>query len=271
MIFGVSHITLSCTDIDTGARAIQSSGFTCDFLERNAPNFLGKKPFLDEYNIQHSLALCTGGKGVAVELVQHRTTPSQTSSPVAVLFEGDVPMEVAEARSLSSVQEYRRIIEDVFGQEVSVGVWNEISAYYYRAACETNIPAKVKALIQPVVGMDTAEAFWCSRLGGTVVQRGESAGRQWSHLSLRAPVPQWSMDFILVDTSVFPHYTLDSCGFTCTVFLCRSLNTVSQKLQSDFCVESSGIFEMVVNGKTLKIEVFFSPLCGFIECIELQG
>lgn len=271
MIFGVSHITLSCTDIDAGVRVVQSSGFTCDFLERDAPNFLGKQQFLDEYNTHHSLALCTGGKGVAVELVRHRTTSSQTSSPVAVLFEGNMPMVVTEEHTALGVEDYGDIIEDVFEQSIGIGVWSEVSTYYYRTGSEVNIPAKVKALIQPVVGIETAEAFWCNKLGGTVVRRGETAGQQWSHLSFRAPVPQWSMDFILVDTATLPHYTLDSCGFTCTVFLCRSLTTVSQKLQSDSSVQSSGIFEMVVNGKMLKIEVFFSPLCGFIECIEIQG
>lgn len=269
MIFGVSHITLSCTDIDTGAGILRSAGFNVDFLDRHVPNFSGKAGFLEEYNKDHSLALCTGGGGAAVELVQHRVAASSTYSPMAVVFEGTVT-EALKTRAFELIAtSYLNLLEDIFDRRPGTGMWKDLSAFYYFNGADPDCPLKVKAIVQPVTRLEEAERFWCGHLKAKVVKRGMTDGQGWIHLRFAAAVPQWSAEFILVEQESLAPYPLDSTGFVCPVFLCNLLDKHVDDIQKEFDVRLSGTFDILVNRKLLRVQVLNLQFGGYIELIEI--
>lgn len=71
MIMGVDHIALSCLEIETACKNLEKDNFKVRFCEKNIPNKIEKKEFLNHYQKTHSLAFIEAQKGPAIELTEH--------------------------------------------------------------------------------------------------------------------------------------------------------------------------------------------------------
>ena len=71
MIIGVSHITLSCENIEADSKWLVNSKGKVKFMHSDLDNHPAKRAFLQEYEPKQGMAFCQMPKGPAIELTQH--------------------------------------------------------------------------------------------------------------------------------------------------------------------------------------------------------
>jgi hypothetical protein len=96
-------------------------------------------------------------------------------------------------------------------------------------------------------------------------------GRRWSRLAIRAPVPNWSLTLILVEGApLIDTPLLDAPGFPCLALLSSALDRDGERLQQAGASDSTGEFQVEVNGKPLRVAVYRAPGGELIELIEIH-
>lgn len=268
MILGVDHVALSCADVAAAAAGLAASGYTVRFAQEDVPNRESKAHLLTRYQPLHAIAYCQGTAGVAIELTQHGPLPEGPPSPYAVLLHGPLaPSEFGEdARDWRS-QVWR---ETLGCAEPQSGRWLTANApYCYDGAAR--LEPGVRAILLPVSDLERSVQFWKTAMGCRVRSRSApDADRSWILLSFRTPVPAWCLEVVLVQQPPPEPYALDARGFPCVAALTTSLEAdLAAALQAG-ASESTGTFEVFVNGKTLTVAVFRGPDGELLELIEIR-
>ena len=89
-------------------------------------------------------------------------------------------------------------------------------------------------------------------------------------MAFRSPVKNWSLIVILAETindDSLP--MLDDAGFPCLALLTTNLERDREKLKEAGTNNSSGQFQLTVNQKQLKVEIFRGTNGELIELVEI--
>lgn len=90
-----------------------------------------------------------------------------------------------------------------------------------------------------------------------------------SRLELARPVPRWSCRLRLTPVLPEPERSfLDSAGHACLALLCSDIESDIHRATSAGAVGSSGIFDMVVGGKNVRIAMMRSPGGAICELVQ---
>ena len=125
----------------------------------------------------------------------------------------------------------------------------------------------IKAVLLPVMDFDRAMKFWCKGLGFRLIEEG--AG--WKKLSFNSIMESWMLDLILtVCHPLTARPIMDVAGFPCLSMLCTKIEQVSSKILECNSKSTSGVFEINVNNKILKVALFQGPNDEIVELIEFK-
>lgn len=270
MILGVDHIALSCCDIDAATELLRRYGFTTEFSETGLENSAEKRPFLQTYEPEHSIAFCRPAAGVALELTMHSSTPSGPPASPGVVFSGAPKGDVGEGEK--DAVDVGRIIRAALGHpDVTRRRWPGLSASCWYGIDDGNTP-HTRALLVPAADLTAATTFWQDALGCRQVGEGDgNTAGAWRHLRFAAPVPAWSLDILLHKPSREPGpYFLDSPGFPCLALLTNGIEQDRDTALRSGVHEASDIFSLDVKGRRLRLVILRTNDGTLIELIEIQ-
>jgi catechol 2,3-dioxygenase-like lactoylglutathione lyase family enzyme len=268
MIMGVDHVALTCTDLDTAAQQLSESGFRVRFSQRDIPNFAGKAPLLARYQPLHSMAFCEGTSSTAIELTLHGPERPPRRASYEVLLHAEPSGSWSECESPDGIAALWR---DTLGVgAVRCGAWDGSGAqFWYEPGA--GAPAAVRALFVPVSDLDRSITFWKGALGLRSLTPGETDGRRWARGRFVSPVPAWCLDVVLAETAEAPQpQVLDAGGFPCLALLSTDARKDEEKLLAHGGTDSTGLFEVVIDGKGLQVLVLRGPDGELVELLQVN-
>ncbi|MCC2667806.1 MAG: hypothetical protein K0Q72_277 [Armatimonadetes bacterium] len=268
MILGVDHLALTCTDLDAASQQLAASGFPIRFSQRDIPNFAGKAPLLAEYQPLHSMAFCEGTGTTSIELTLHGAQMAPARASYELL------LSVQRSDSWSEwppPTDAGKIWEDAFGlPAVRCGTWADSGALFWFEP-ETTTAAGVRALLVPVRDLDHAIGFWKGALGLRGLTEGSTAGRRWARGRFVSPVPAWCLDVVIAEVEELPPTpSLDAPGFPCLALLSTDAHRDEAKLLAAGGTESTGVFEVIIDGKGLQVVVLRGPDGELVELLQVN-
>jgi len=268
MIIGVSHITLSSKQIDEDVKRLQTIGYQHTFIEKDVPSFTGKNRFMTRPASRHALSFCQHENGIPIELIQYDQFPHQEFSLFEVLL--DIPRPEHSLIKEEGWSRLKSVLDTVFQCDAELYSWPpfDTSFWFDRSGKQQK---GLYAVLVSVNNIKRAQHFWQSGLGFRWMGDGKGKdGQEWLYLSFVSPVKNWSLCVIL--TQAFAERKasmLDDTGFNCLSLLSTDLEKDSARLHHMGVRDYSGIFELSVGGKKLKIEIIRAPNNELIELIEI--
>jgi hypothetical protein len=120
---------------------------------------------------------------------------------------------------------------------------------------------------------DQALSFWTAGIGCRIISQGNnSSGERWVHFRCGTPLFTWSTRLILAEyAGELETPCLDDLGFGCLAFVSTDVQKDGDRLLEAEAAERSGCFQLEVNHKTLRVELFRSPDRQIIELVEVGG
>ena len=228
MILGVDHLALSFSGLTASVAAMESSGYTTKFIQKDFPNSPAKKAFLLSYRPLHTAVYCQIQKGVALELTDHGEMPHRGEYSYHVLMD-HAPVDTLPFLGNSSFE--AQAWKDALGvSQVAVSLWKPFDTpVWYTNTAKGR--AAVRAVAVSVTDFERSKEFWIRGIGCSVLTKGVSEKHMWTRLSWRSPIPHWSLEIILLETmqKVGDSY-LDASGFPCLAFLSNNLAEDRQRL-----------------------------------------
>ncbi|OVE76888.1 hypothetical protein BVX98_04270 [bacterium F11] len=269
MIIGVSHLTLSCANVDADSAKLREKGFELVFLEKDAPNNEGKKKFLNFYQKGHSLALLTKDRGIPIELIDHGSEPKEGPSNYEVHWTGNL-----DQWSLNHEEDEKlaRIWKDSGISKNSIlGVWSHLKIPFWWEKDSDSSKMIIRSLLIRTDRFEESRDFWEKGLGFKMDTQSNS-GKQgkWLRLKFYAPISSWSTEMVLVDQKkeIAP-VKLDNSGFSCLAFITTQLEKDRDRLFEAGAKDSTCPFKIGINNKKLLVEVFQGPGNEFVELVEV--
>jgi hypothetical protein len=273
MIIGASHLTLSCERIDEAIREIGRLGFRPSFADLNLPNSPRKKPFLRSYTPFHGIALCKGGRGVPIELVGHGGPPKASSGGFRPIV--SVPAGEGSMPEMPSDPELAAVVGQAFGVKAVRGVRlrDPGCEIWTAAGAKGGSSGGVLGVLLEVSDLSVAELFWVSALPCRKIQEDRrGTPRKWVKLVVAAPVPEWSLEIVLVerrDAAEWPAAVIDQAGFPCLAMLSTDLTGDCALLERFGAADPSGPFTLDVNKRRIEVELVRGPSQELIELIQV--
>ena len=269
MILGVDHLALSCADLAAALSAIRAAGYTVQFMHERLPNSATKRPFLSVYEPVHAMAYCRPQRGAALELTQHAAPLKEQASFYQVLLKtppsGTTPFRGTPPCSLRL---WNVALNTAGAQAV---IWAPFGAQCWRMDAPTSDAGScVRAVAMPAVQLKRSVMFWTQGLGCRLIARGAERGRGWVHLSFRAAISAWSLEFILVEAGGVRRPNLDAAGFPCLAFLSTDLAGDRRRLREQGAAEIGEASSHEINGKRLRMIIARGPSEEIVELIEFD-
>lgn len=268
MIIGVSHITLSSKQIDEDVNRLRAIGYQHTFIEKDVPSFSGKNRFMKCPASRHALAFCRHEKGIPIELIQYNQFFPQESPLFEVLLDIQRP-----EHSLIREEGWARlkpVLDTVFQCDTELNSWPPFDTLFWFVRSGKQQKGLYAVLVS-VNNIERAQHFWHSGLGFRWMGDGKGKdGQEWVYLSFVSPVKNWSLCVILTQSfAEMKAAMLDDTGFNCLSLLSTDLEKDSARLHHMGVRDCSGIFELSIGGKKLKIEIIRAPNNELIELIEI--
>lgn len=265
MIIGVSHITLSCENIEADSKWLVNSKGKVKFMHSDLDNHPAKRAFLQEYEPKQGMAFCQMPKGPAIELTQHSVALTYSDSAYQVFWSSPPKNIRPEIQQSSTYEKIWR--ESLNCKEPRRFLWEPFKAQIWIDEKSDLDESFIKAVLLPIQDMDRAVHFWCRGLGFRIVDEGED----WKKLSFESMMKTWKLDLVLtVSSPLTTRPVIDSAGFCCLSMLCNKIEHASSRILECNAKSTSGIFELNVNNKMLKIALFQGPNDEIVELIEFK-
>jgi hypothetical protein len=266
MIIGVSHITLSCENVEADSKWLLNSRGKIKFMHSDLDNHPAKCTFLQEYETKQGMAFCQMPRGPAIELTQHSAALTYSDSAYQVFWSAppkNIRPEIQESPAYEKIWR-----ESIKCKKPKRFLWMPFKAqiWYDETKTDLNEPF-IKAVLLPVQDMDKALHFWCKGLGFRMTDEGVA----WKKLTFNSIMESWKLDLILtVSHPLTARPVMDVAGFPCLSMLCTKIEQVSSKILECNLKSNSGIFEINVNNKMLKVALFQGPNDEIVELIEFK-
>lgn len=267
MILGTSHMTLACTNIDAALAGLEDLGYRPEFVERDLPNAVQKKPFLSGDDTKHDMAFTRCADGLPLELVRYTHLGSAGRGSFTGYFAQDADQKFARL-SPGSIEEAAFQVNGVTPLTHIHSLSNFATTALFGPGHENKKGLKQATL--RVADLTVAQRFWCDGLGYKIVAGDNDA--QWRRVTFRAPVPAWNFTIVLIAAPTSPTpATLDSVGMACLSHLCSSLPHDRERLLNAGATAASGAFDIRINGKILTVEIFRGPNSELIELMQVAA
>jgi len=265
MAIGVSHITLSCENIEAGSKWLINSQGKIKFMHPDLDNPTAKRTFLRKYQTKHGMAFCQMSRGPAIELTRHSAALTHSESPYQVFWSAppkNINPEIQESPAYEKIWR-----ESIKCKKPVRSTWLPFKAQIWFDMKADPIEPFIRAVLLPVVDLNRAIAFWCNGLGFQMTEKGDG----WAKLFFKSMIKSWQLDLILaVGHPQTAHPFMDVEGFPCLSMLCTSIERASSKLSESNIKSTSGVFEINVNDKLLKVALFQGPNDEIVELIEFK-
>jgi len=260
MIVGVDHLALSCDDVDAAGAVLRRAGFREAFVERGLPNAAVKGLFVHELHPAHSIGYYEAGGGTPLELTHY-------GGPVAARPAHYVPLLAAPPGGQAEDGDWSGVWAAAGYGAAGAYAWPELGATVW--ALSSSGPPAVRAVLSPAADLGRAVAFWTA-VGCRPVAEGAADGRGWARLAFGAPLPAWKLELVVAEGDPRSDSCLDDRGFPCLAFLCTSLERDGETLVAAGALETSGRFDVTVNGRALAVAFFRGPEGELLELVDVR-
>lgn len=278
MILGLSHLVLTCDDLDAACASFVTLGFEVEFIERDLHNPQQKAELITDYCPTHAMAFLRGNTGPAVELIQHPGSVRSGSGAYGVCF------RMGSELQLIGVPDERRWM---LGEMLGRAGFQEIGAFpmdlqtcsipdSVRLAGMRPIPVPA-ALVLETGSFEATLAFWSKGIGAALRATGDSdcGDLRWARLEVRSPLPSLAASVLLVERLDDDHqqglHRLDALGFTCAAFMCNRLDNDANRLEEWGARTVGESFSLQVNRRNLMVRLLCGPAGEPIELFSLDG
>ena len=279
MIVGCDHLGIGVSDIASGVDAGASLlGLHNDFSETGLLNHPSKRRYIASWQDGHDIAfLRPPGAGPALELVHHSdgraAGPAQrTALVINGPWSGQGPQTTTSPWSDESVD---RVSQAFDGNGAAAGAL----AGDLGSVIVVNPGAQSSAETGEVLGaairipdIQSSVAYWRDALKFRVTATDDVHPDNWALLSLRTPVPSWSLRIALIQNSEVdqtPDF-LDAMGMT-NICLLSTDAEADAKLLAEFPGASmEPPFQIKVSDRDLRVAVGHGPNGENIELIEIE-
>lgn len=262
-ILGLSHVAISCRDIELSSAQLTSLGYSLRFDEPILENHILKSRYLHSYQPTHHIRSFSCPNAMSIELLHHGSLNGLQSSSLIPIFTGATPLTNWQSIPLAKFplsKSSQFNIQQIFNQKLS-GFYDpilELSLLWYPSANNT---------------LGLASCIFASnslKLAESILQRLRFQETISSYWSLLTPLPSLQANLLLADYQPTPGWSrkslLDSPGCSCLAFMSRP-NT-SQSLSESFLRSSIDKFPLQVANKKLQVTLIDSPDCFTIELLE---
>ncbi len=269
MILGVDHLALSVGELKKSLDEVEKTGYGVKFIHENLPNSPIKKPFLTFYRSVHAVAYCQASRGISLEITEHGAPLGEEPSFYQVLF--DRP-PVSYKKFLKTLPCRPEIWQETVQRDAEAASWRPFRAQFWHSTGSiiAGLP-EIRAVLVPVSDLERSLRFWTEGLRAGETARGTGGGRPWVRLAWRTPIPRWSLEIILQNTSKemdLPY--LDSPGFPCLAFLSNDVAGDRLRLIESGARETSELSDHLIHGKKLQIAFARGPSGELVELIEVK-
>lgn len=265
MILGGSHLTLASTDIEADLRALAGFGYAERFVERAMPSHPAKSAFLSRPYTSHDIAYAAAARGLAIELVRYGPTFPASVGSMVPIFDGKACVVTSDSGGAESL---RRILADAMSAtEATVARLPQIGSRACFLGGGKN--ARLVGVAIAVADLGAARDFWERGLG----YHSSGEGRGWRRLTFRSPIEAWCLDVVLCQLEQSTHDAmLDSRGAACLSMVCTDLQQDRALVlaAAGHTPASTGPFDLVVDGRQLRMELFCGPDRVFVELFQVM-
>ncbi|MBN1577309.1 MAG: VOC family protein [Chitinispirillaceae bacterium] len=268
MILGVDHIALSTYDIDESVRQLSLNGYIAKFVEPALSNHHEKKPFLAHYLPLHAMAYCRCETCMSIELLQHARGPGvgkEEDSCYKVLF-AKTPSGTENARS--DADPIQHAFEKVFNLKVEQLKYPHFHTPIWASEEQPGGNPRISALAITASDPERSLRFWTSGIGARCVDSKQD--NEYFLVRLGSLVKNWRADLVLLHTASEKRPLLDDPGFTCLALLSTDIDRDADKAVSYGARERTGVFDLQVNNRNLKLALLRGPDNELVELVQME-
>lgn len=266
MIVGADHLALSCDDVAAAGAVLERYGYRAAFVEDRLPNADVTRGFVAAFHPTHSIAYYEAGAGTPLELTNYGGPVTGRPARYQALVARPPGSEEGDGGPWEAVWRASGVVSPraVSWPGLGTTVWAD-------AAGDTGEAPAVRTVLCPVPDLPRAAAFWRDGVGCRPTGGGRADdGRAWERLAVAPPFASWALDLVLAEAADPGPARLDDRGFPCVALLCTSLVRDGQRLLAAGATETSGRFEVTVNGRPLAVAFFRAPGGELVELIEFR-
>ncbi len=243
---GASHVTLACTDIDLAVGRLRRHGYQPEFIDHDIWNHPSKRGIMQGWSERHSISLLRAIGGFPIELVSYPIQHSMVRGRYIGMFNAS-EFSVTPCHELetvcASITDHGLPCKSGWIQDFNLPVL--ISATEEGSAC-------LKRLVVRARDVGRADEIWCGGLGFKC----EQATSDFAHLKLESPVAAWRLEILLVRSYTGEEKPpLNAQGMACLAFLSTNVEEDVARLESKGAECVAEPFEIVVNGKKMKVAI----------------
>jgi catechol 2,3-dioxygenase-like lactoylglutathione lyase family enzyme len=241
MLLGFSHIGFTVPSMNEAIEFFKALGFALEFANEGLRNAPEKKEFLNACPEKHDIAFLKGNiNSVGVELIHYPLCAEKNFSPAFdVIIRGRAEVVGTHPSPVGPI---------------------------------LILPDESKSAIDAITvksrGLEASKKFWRDAVGFIIVTETGDA------LDFRPAIsiPNWHLTLRVIrsDNAEADPCKLDIPGANLISLVTTSLEADKAKLKSGGGKNPSPIFSLVVNGRTLKICLLYSPEGRVVELIEFQ-
>jgi len=240
MIVGVSHLTVACPTLNIDIVQSLANGGEVDFYEQNLPSHSTKSIFLSRSADLHGIAYVRFNEGLPIELVSYYREPAGFPGVFQPYYGTDMLSSVPPAAATAMEE---------------VGITSGLNGVSVASA-----------------DLGRSVHFWTQAMGYRKVTCSQDVdpSNAWILLRRESPIAQWRLNLLLHhEQEVIPFPFLDGPGTTCLAHLSSSIELDLPSLLKGGGEAATEPFEMMINGKKLKIAIVRGPSGEYIELIQV--
>ncbi|MBL8645142.1 MAG: hypothetical protein JNK21_14510 [Rhodospirillaceae bacterium] len=261
MIVGFSHLTLHCTNIDAAMPLVAPWGYTLDFQQRDVVNPEGKHGLLSTWHPRMHIALFRSPRVLPVELVEYPNFSGQGLSALEPIIMGRGIDAAADNPVGTAIGQYFKSPQSAVPRrdQFNTRLWF-LNAPDARSG--------IVGLVHRTRDFEAAVGFW-EKLSGRKAARPDAAGNV-AYTGYFSPIAALSLPVIVTEDPAFPHHrtTLDNPGTTVLSFTCSNVERARAAVNPGEALPTTGIFEVCINGKDLRLEIIEAHPGVFIELLQ---
>jgi len=279
MIVGCDHLGIGVADIEVGINAGASLlGLRNDFSETGLLNHPSKRRYVASWQDDHDIAfLRPPGAGPALELVHHSDgRAAGLSQRTALVINGPLsgqgPQNANPPWTNESVD---RASQAYGGNSAEAGALpgdlGSVIVIHPKAESSAE-PGEILGAAIRVSNLQSSVAYWRDALRFQLTATDDYHPANWALMSLRTPVPSWSLRIALVQSDEVDQTPgfLDALGMT-NICLLTTDAEADAKLLAEFPGASmEPPFQIKVSDRSLRVAVGHGPNGENIELIEIE-
>jgi catechol 2,3-dioxygenase-like lactoylglutathione lyase family enzyme len=262
MIFGASHVTLGCDNLDAAVASLAYYGYRPEFIDRNVINNPSKQSILAVHCEVHGIGLLRSEAGFPIELVSYQSPMPGGFGRFVGVFE-----TTREFRYAENI-DFNEFLSGMPSNVVSIWAMGTIGdlgapAFFVRGA-RTN--AGLQRLVLPVSDLERSRRLWCDVLGFGIV----SETRELAELRFVSPIAAWRLQLVLVATPPPKARSgLDARGMACLSLLSSNVADDVRRVVASGATLITEIFAILINGRNMKVAILNDPDGAFIELLQV--